>query len=60
MTVSTGFINTLPTILTKIVQTHAEDQTMGAKNVMLSIEDSLQYIYGTLGKVLTLANTIHD
>ena len=60
MAVSTGFINTLPTILTKIVQNHAEDQTMGADNVILSIEDCLQHICGTLDEVSTLANTIHN
>ena len=33
---------------------------MGADNVILSIEDSLQYICSTLDKVLTLTSTIHD
>ena len=60
MAVSTGFIDTLPTILTKIFKTHAEDQTMGANNVIHSIEDSLQYICGMLDEVSTLANTIRN
>ena len=33
---------------------------MGADNTILSIEDSLQYICGTLNEVLSLAHTIHD
>ena len=60
MAVSTGFINTLPTILTKTVKTHAEDQTIGADNVVLSIEDCLQHICRTLDEVSTLANTIRN
>ena len=60
MVVSTGFINILSTILTKIVKTHAEDQTMGADNVILSIEDCLQHICGTLNDVSTLANIIRN
>ena len=33
---------------------------MGANNVVLSIEDSLQYICGMLDEVSTLTNTIRD
>ena len=42
---STVFINTLPNMLSKIVASQLHGQTMGTKNAIFSIEDSLQYIH---------------
>ena len=60
MATSTVFINTLPNMLSKIVASQLHGQTMGTKNTIISIEDSLQYICETLDDVMSLSHTFRE